>query len=171
MPILLSFIGLKLKLERDSSTLLQSFTYALFPTMVASSPVNWLYLASQDVQAENIRIHWLQKGDSLVELLVEFKENYASAVVLVNIHDNYDLDDNFVFGVKAVPIPTLIVTKRDGQKISDYVDQYDMIYAKVDAESQVDKYTIHGKVESAVIEKKTADSGLCMYVHSELRTL
>lgn len=132
-------LGLKLKLE-NQNTLLQSFSYALFPSMKRSMPVGWHYLSTEDVEAENIRLHELAKGEDLAALLEGFKRSYAKATVLINTEDSYEVAEDFVSGIGEVPFPLLVVRKTGGEEILRCLERHagDSIHARVDAENQVD---------------------------------
>lgn len=130
--------------------------------MEKSSPVNWLYLVAQDEETQNIRVHQLEETDNLPELLDEFStRNYAKAVVLINTEDNYVLGD-FVSHVKEVPVPTIIVTRSDGEAILKYVDQYngEGIYAQVEAENQVDQDTERGQPVQDEPQQKALETSI-----------
>ena len=131
--------GLKLKLQ-SQNTVLQSFSYALFPSMSQSSPVGWQYLVTEDEEAENIRLHELVKGEGLGALLEGFKQSYAKAAVLVNMEDSYEVAEEFLSGVKEVLFPLVVVRKSDGEEIMRCLERHagDSVYARVDAENQVD---------------------------------
>lgn len=134
-----SIKGLKLKWKNQSSVF-RSFAYALFPTMEKSSPVEWYYLVTENSETENIRLHNLQSGEQLPELLSDFQTNDAKAVVLINIEDSYELSGEFVSSVKEVPFPLLIVKKTAGEEILKFIeDDTRRLYARVDAESSVDE--------------------------------
>lgn len=130
--------GLKLKLQSQNSVL-QSFSYALFPSMKHSAPVGWQYLFTEAEEAENIRLHELTKGDNLAALLEGFK--HTKAAVFVNTEDSYEVAEEFVASVKEIPFPLLVVKKSDGDEIVRCLDRHtgDSIYARVDAENQVDE--------------------------------
>ena len=108
--------------------------------MEKSSPVDWQYLATESEQAENIRLHSLEPGDDLPQLLEEFKESYSKAVVLVNSEDSYEVPASIVSSVGTPLFPLFIVTKSDGEEILRCLERHegDSIYARVDAENQVD---------------------------------
>lgn len=131
--------GLKLKLQNQNSVL-QCFSYALFPSMGRSTPVGWQYLVTEDEEAENIRLHELVKGEELATLLDGFKQSYAKAAVLINTEDSYEVAEGFVTGVKDIPFPLLVVRRSDGDEILRCLERHsgDSVYARVDAENQVD---------------------------------
>ena len=132
--------GLKLKLQSQTAHL-QCFSYALFPTMERSCPVGWQYLVTEHEEAENIRLHQISEGDNLGALLEEFKQSYAKAVVFINTEDSYELGEGLVSSVQEVPFPLLVVKKSDGEEIVRCLERHvgDCIYARVDAENQVDE--------------------------------
>ena len=136
---LLCTAGLKLRLQKQTAPL-QSFSYALFPTMEKSSPVGWQYLVTEQEETENIRLHSLQEGDKLPQLLDDFKQSYAKAVILINLEDSYEVSEELVSSVTTPPLPLLIVKKTDGEEILRCIERHDgeSIHAKVDAENQVD---------------------------------
>ena len=136
--MLLSHTGLKLRLEKQS-TILRSFTYALFPTMGRSSPVDWQYLITEHQETQNIRLHQLQADDCLPDLLEQFKGSYAKAVVLVNMEDSYKLSSELVNSVPEPPLPVLVVSRGDGEEMGRCVEQHEGVYARVEAENQVDE--------------------------------
>ena len=153
--------GLKLKLEKQTA-LLHSFSYALFPTLERSSPVDWQYLVTEHQETQNIRVHQLQKGEKLQELLKEFQQSYAKAVLLINIEDDYTLPPEVVSSVTEVLYPVLIVTRSDGEEILKYVEKYDGegIYARVDAENQVDEVDkVQGSAASQPLSAQKRASG------------
>lgn len=108
--------------------------------MEKSSPVEWYYLVTENSETENIRLHNLQSGEQLPELLSDFQTNDAKAVVLINIEDSYELSGEFVSSVKEVPFPLLVVKKTAGEEILKFIeDDTRRLYARVDAESSVDE--------------------------------
>lgn len=122
-----------MRLEKQKDVL-QSFGYALFPTMMGSFPVDWHYLATERKVVQSIRIHRLQMGKNLPEILKSLDRNYVKALVLVNTEENYIIPWEMVTSVKDVPFPLLVVKKSDGQEIFRCVERHigDSIYARVD---------------------------------------
>ena len=138
-------LGLKLKLL-DSDCSFHSFTYSLFPTMEKSLPVSWQYLATEDIKSDNIRCHHLQPGDTVAELLNEFRKNCAKAVVLINTVDNYQLSQEFVVGVPQLTFPVVVVKQTDGDKILKCFKFYSgEVHARVDAENLMDDMDLTGR--------------------------
>ena len=89
-------IGLKLKtLEQESSELLSAFSYALFPLMEKSVPLNWTTLVPFDahmlVEAHHVFYYQLKVGDDLCTLIPSFQERCVDAVILINTTDNYSI--------------------------------------------------------------------------------
>ncbi len=108
--------------------------------MEKSSPVGWQYLVTEREESENIRLHALQKDDHLPNLLDEFKQSYAKAVILINFEESYEVGEELVSSVATPPFPVLIVRKSDGEEILRCIERHEgeSISAKVDAENQVD---------------------------------
>lgn len=164
------FVGLKLRRESQVEPL-QSFNYALFPTMERSVPVGWQHLAMEDEEAQNIRLHELQKGEELPGLLEGFEKSYAKAVVLINTEDSYELSTDLVTSVKEVQLewfPLLIVKKTDGEEILRCVERHDTegIYARVDAENQVDDVDVvlHPPTVTAIKKTSMEHSSISEYL-------
>ena len=149
---------------QSQNTVLQSFSYAVFPSMSQSSPVGWQYLVTKDKEAENIRLHELVKGEELGALLEGFKQSYAKATVLVNTEDSYEVAEGFVSGVKEVPFPLVVVRKSDGEEIMRCLERHtgDNVYARVDAENQNEPsqqaMATTAGVQSAVTHFSTSES-------------
>lgn len=103
--------------------------------------MEWYYLATEDIEAQCIRLHKLKKDEQLPDLLEGFKD--VEAVVLINTEDNYELPKDLVSSVNEVPFPILIVKKMDGEKILNCVKRHtESIYARVVAENEVDKVAL-----------------------------
>ena len=123
-----------MKRENDL-TPLKSFDYVLFPGMKLSLPVEWTYLTTEKVESENIRCHKLQAGDHLTDLLEEFGQSYAKAVVLINTEDSYQLAEEFISSVKESNFPIVIIKKSDGDDILYYINGFEQLFAQVNKES------------------------------------
>lgn len=128
--------------ESHSHSLLIS--YALFPGMKQSSPVDWQLLVIDEVAEvteNNVRIHELVKGQDLADVLEGFKHCCTKAVVFVNTENNYKLAGEFVSNVPEFPFPLLIVKREDGEEILSYRKCHngERVLARIDAENEVDK--------------------------------
>ena len=133
---------------------MQSVSYALFPSMEKCVAVDWQCLVTEDEQAENIRLHELEQGQNLPQLLKYFKENWAKAVVLINTTDEYELAEEFVCG--DLPCPVVVVKRSDGEEMVRFLERQptDMVYARVDAENQVDEVDQQTPVATAAPQGK-----------------
>ena len=118
--------------------------------MEKSLPVSWQYLATEDIESENIRCHQLQPEDPVAELLSKFRKSYAKAVVLINTEDNYQLAQEFLVGVPQPTFPVVVVKQTDGDEIFRCLERYsgEDIHARVDAENLVDDVDVTGRTSS-----------------------
>ena len=69
---------------------------------------------------EHIRVHEVQRGEDLSELLAEFSWSCASAVVFINTSDEYKLDGS-IGEVKDIPV--VIVSNKDGKAILKFLNK------------------------------------------------
>ena len=128
--------------------------------MEKSLPVDWLYLTTKDMKSDNIRLHQLNTGDPVAELLDKFRKNHAKAVVFINTEDNYQLVQEFVVGVPQLTFPVLVVKQTDGKKILQcYSELYsrDDIYARVEDDMNQSRRT--SNKHSDTVLHKIVESG------------
>ena len=75
-------------------------------------------------EQKHVRVHEVKRGENLSELLLEFTWSHASAVVLINTCDGYELLDEFAGGIKGyLPIPVVIVSNEDGKAILKFINE------------------------------------------------
>ena len=131
--------GLKLKIERK---VIHHLSYALFPTLGQSTPVDWTLLELEDIEGEHIRCHELLGNELLEDLFQRYKQADSKAVVLINTEDSHILPPDLVSGVGKPSLPVLVLTKSDGQQIlqclEDTGEIEENVYAKIEAETDVD---------------------------------
>ena len=70
---------------------------------------------------KHVRIHKVQMGEDLRELLAEFKWSHASSVVFINTSDGYELFNEFTGEVTDLPIPVAVVSSGDGEAILKFM--------------------------------------------------
>ena len=138
----MTILGLLLKVQEQEKPF-AAFTYALTPAMEKATPVNWKILVTEDVQSQHIRCHELQPGDSLAQLVRQYRSAYALAVVVINMEDSYTLAPAFLKEMERDNYPVLVLTKSDGKELLSHLDRYEdvYVYARVDVESMVDVVT------------------------------
>ena len=99
-----------------------AFTCALLT--VKQGPISVDPLFPLYREQNHIRVHEVKRGENLSELLLEFTWSHASAVVLINIYDGYELLDEFAGEIKgALPIPVVIVSHEDGKAILKFMNE------------------------------------------------
>ena len=101
------------------------FTYALSPLTDKLTSVDWKLLVTKDIGRPHIRCHELQAGDNLLQLIAGFQKAHAVAVVLINSSDDYSLHPTFLSGTQEGNCPVLLLTKGDGMKLLNTVEQYE----------------------------------------------
>lgn len=132
--------GLKLK-PANKNVPLQSFSCCL---VGKSLPFDWLLVTKDEVAPNHVCFHELQMGDNLDQLLKEFGEGHAKAVILSNTEDSYQLKPEFLMNVEDVDFSLLLVMKSDGEAILRWMEKEESILVQVDTENRVWKY-IKGK--------------------------
>ena len=111
--------------------------------------MDWKLLVTENVGCQNIRCHKLQSGDKLQELITGFQETNAKAVVLINTSDDYFLHPSIWAGTKKSSFPVLVLTKSDGMKLLNIVEQHERnMLAKISVESIVDRPVQMKKAEN-----------------------
>ena len=115
-----------------------SFTYAFSPLTTNAAPMDWKLLVTENVGCQNIRCHELQAGDKLQELITGFQETNAKAVVLINTSDDYFLHPSILAGAKKSSFPVVVLTKSDGMKLLNIVQQHESMLARISVETIMD---------------------------------
>ena len=101
--------------------------------MEKSLPVDWQCLLTNDSDSDNIRLHELEQGHQLTDLLNGFKN--AKAAVLINTTDSYELPQDLMCE-KKLTFPVVIVKKTDGASIIKHMKS---VEACIEAENSVDR--------------------------------
>ena len=118
------------------------FSYALFPGVKYSTPVDWKLLETEDIEGENIRCHQLQGNELLTELFERYRNSDSKAVVLINTSDDYQLAPDLISGVEKPCLPVIVLSKIDGETVLQCLDDASQIsedvYAKIEVETDVD---------------------------------
>ena len=102
--------------------------------------MDWKLLITENVGCQNIRCHELQAGDKLQELITDFQETNAKAVVLINTSNDYSLNRPILAGTKRSSFPVVVLTRSDGMKLLNIVEQHKgNMLAKISVERIVDR--------------------------------
>lgn len=123
--------------EAQEKIHLQSFSYACFPLVKEVLPVECIRLIIEDEETENIRCHELQLEDNVAQLLRNFREMHAKAVLFINVEENYKIRPEFLSGVQALDFPVIVVKKSDGNEIIKCIHDYEDVYASIYTENTV----------------------------------
>jgi len=131
--------GLKLKIEKNT---VHQLSYALFPTLSQSTPVDWTLLELEKIEGEHIRCHELLGNEVLEDLFERYKIAESKAVVLINTTDNYSLPPDLISDAWKPSLPVIVLTKSDGQQIvqclEDTSEIGENVYGKIEVETDVD---------------------------------
>ena len=103
----------------------QTFKYGLL-TDEEHLPKEWTFFTSDytDFEAENIYCHELKEIEKL--LLQGLKQSYSKAMVLINSTNRYDVSSELICDFRP-PIPTVVVSKSDGQNILNILDEHKQV--------------------------------------------
>lgn len=112
-------IGLRLQL-RESPLPFAAYTYGTIPASVVTEH-DWTIIVSEDMTAsgDHIHCHQLKMGESLNEVLAEYHDSEAVAVVLFNNENNYNI---FCEVRSQVCLPVLVLSSEDGQKVQQTLE-------------------------------------------------
>ena len=62
--------------------------------------VDWTIITAEDIEGRHIRCHQLQVNDRLKEVLFNFKEAQAVAVILINTQEDYSIAPHNLEGMQ-----------------------------------------------------------------------
>ena len=119
-----------------------SFTYALTPLTDKLAPVDWKVLVhKQSMEGQHIRCHELNKEDNIANLIADFQNAYALAVVLINISDDYSLPPSFQMKTQISHIPVLLLKKCDGREMLNhlYSKERNVVFARISVEDPLEQ--------------------------------
>ena len=121
------YIGLKLRCGRD----MKSFSYTNFE--FTSVTINWMYMATDNVDRDNIRVHQLKAEDDISNILNSYEPNYTKAVVFISFEDHFKPPCNLLVNTMEAPYPLLMVKKSDGEEILAFMNKGEDTYGCIDA--------------------------------------
>ena len=74
------------------------------------------------IQCEHVRCHVLTLDDNVPELIVNYSQQHAQAVVLINTANNYTLIS--LCDAACSDIPVFVVTSQDGEELLSILDKF-----------------------------------------------
>ena len=103
------------------------FSYATSP--ITQEPVTMektmIWHRPYAIQCEHVRCHVLTPDDNVPELIVNYSQQHAQAVILINTANNYTLiSHSLLCDAACSDIPVLVVTSQDGEELLSTLEKF-----------------------------------------------
>ena len=83
--------------------------------------VDWKYVATENMDRDNIRVCHLKATDTVSNLLDRFGQEHTKAVVFISYEDHLNPPCNLLMNTKETPYPLVMVKKSDGAEILSFM--------------------------------------------------